>query len=154
VSDFFKLIAFLWNNRQVLLALLENLPSVLQTVGVSMEAAGDGAIQASHFIRGGGGVPVDVRGALNTGSNIIEEIRSQVDGVKTQIDDLAKLPFFFAVNAPMTDFADCVDDVSTEIQNVADSLSDVSSALNSTGLNLRTLGQQLAAAGAQLQEVT
>lgn len=154
MSDFFKLLAFLWNNRQVLLELLENLPSLLQTVGASMEAAGDGAVQASNYIRGGGGAPVNMRGALNTGTDVIEAIRAQVDAVKTQIDDLAKLPFFFAVNEPMTLFAGSVEDVSTEIQNVADSLNDVSSALNSTGLNLRTLGQQLSSAGTQLQQVS
>ncbi len=76
---------------------------------------------ASHYIRGGGNSTVNVRSALNTGSNIIEDIRSQVDSVKTQIDDLAKLPFFFVVHDPMTEFAGCVDDVNTEIQNVADS---------------------------------
>lgn len=154
MSDFLKLLALLWNNRQVLLELLEDLPSLLQTVGASIESAGDGAVQASYYIRGGGSAPVNMRSALNTATDVTEAIRTQVDTVRTQIDDLAKLPFFFAVNEPMTLFADSVEDVSTEIQNVADSLSDVSSALNAAGSNLRTMGQQLSSAGTQLQQIS
>ena len=119
-----------------------------------METAGDGAIEASKYIRGNGTGGLNARSVFIAGASAIEGIRSQVDEVKDQIDTLAENPFFFPVKAPMVDLNKRVDDVSTEIQKIADNLTDVSSALNSAGLGLKTLGQKLASAGIQLKQIS
>ena len=154
MSEFLQLLSFLWTNRQQLLQLLQALPDILEAAGESMETAGEGAIEASKFIRGNGTGGLNARSVFISGASAIEDIRSQVDNVKEEIDSLADNPFFFTVKAPMQDFGKRVDDVSTEIQKIADNLTDVSSALNSSGLGLKKLGQQLVAAGTQFKQVS
>jgi putative membrane protein len=154
MSDFFRLLAFLWTNRQRLLSLLEALPSVLDAAGASMEAAGAGAIEASRYIRGNGTSGLNARSAFDAGAGVIEEIRSQVDNVKVQLDLLAGFPLFIPVKPQMDQVSNRVQDVSDEIQKMADNLSDVSSALNSAGQNLKTLGQSLRSAGSELQQIS
>jgi methyl-accepting chemotaxis protein len=154
MADFFRLLAFFWNNRQQLLSLLENLAPALQAAGDSMEAASEGAIEASRYIRGNGTGGLNARSVFISGANAIENVKSQISDVKSQIDTLADNPFFYAVRLPMQEFATRVDDVSDQIQAIADSLDDVSDALDSAGLHLKNLGQGLGSAGNQFKQLS
>ena len=71
MSDFIKLLKLLWTNREQLLALLEILPGMLASAGESMDLAGNGAISASHVVRGGGGISFNARQVVDDAAEVL-----------------------------------------------------------------------------------
>ncbi len=79
---FFKALCLIWKNRQQLARLFELLPPALAAAGESMQQAGQGAISAGNFIKGGGGVPVNAR-------QVVEQAAEAIAAGKQKVDDTA-----------------------------------------------------------------
>jgi hypothetical protein len=183
VTSFFKALKWLWDHGDQALPLLEILPQTLHATGAGMELAGQGAIDAGHLIRGGGGVPVNARQTVEAAADAIDSCYQQVLLVKgyiksagDEINDV-KVPtveptytevvgvrvvdgfsfgnasLFGPVGDALKDGASKLNLAAQQLQTQATQLHNLSSALNDAGNNLGTLGTQLKQSGQALKQI-
>ncbi|MCC7355336.1 MAG: hypothetical protein IT330_16460 [Anaerolineae bacterium] len=184
LTSFFKAIKWLWDHGDQFVPLLETLPQILHAAGEGMELAGQGAINASRLLKGGGGVPANARQAVESAADAVDSCYEQVLLVKGFIksagDEIDKVkvptvePTFvnvlgnqvvsgltFGSSSLFGLVADALQDGATklnlaaqQLQTQATQLHDLSDTLNDAGTDLGTLGTRLKQSGQTLQQVT
>lgn len=174
---FFDVIKLLWSNW------FESLPRILKDTGNGIEAAGESAIKASYFIKGGGNVPVNACGTIAETAQVIEECYQLVRTAALLIDtsgkeiDKVKIPtveptfttvvgvkvvtginfgearLFGTVADGLKNGAADLNNVGTKLQTAASHLRQLKNALNQTGGDLYTAGTFLKEGGQKLKQL-
>lgn len=172
-GGFINLIRFILQHPDELLALLQNMLTVMNTAGQGMEAAGNGAISASRFFTGGPGIPVSTDDAMEAAADAIEAAKSQIRQAANLIEDAAtaigdiKVPTvtptfttigmgsasWRVVNGLTVGDATLFGGVEDALKDGADHMSDFGDDLQGAATALRSVGSRLNSAGEDLNEM-
>lgn len=138
----------IWDHRDELAHIAQNLPQLLGDTGGHMQAAGEGAQRASAFLSG------EVRDLATSAAELLESSRNQLRGVLKALEGvgnmLADIPLIGDVGKSVRDgikslgdVANSIDNVGQKVRGLGDRLSDVGGDLDSMGRSLVGGGQSL-----------
>lgn len=138
----------IWDHKDELARIAQNLPQLLGETGGHMQAAGEGAQRASAFLSG------EVRDLASSAADLLEISKNQLRGVLKALEGVGNLlnnvPLIGDVGKSVGDglkslgeVANSMDSVSQKVRGLGDRLSDV-------GDDLDSMGRSLAQGGASL----
>jgi hypothetical protein len=143
----------IWEHRDELARMAEDLPRLLQEAGLHMREAGEGAQRASVYLAG------DVREFAGHAADVLEESKHQLKAVLQALEGagrmLRNLPLIGDMGKMMGeslgaigDVADNLDLVGRKVRSLGDRLADVGVDLDAMGASLLGGGSSLSQYGA------
>jgi uncharacterized phage infection (PIP) family protein YhgE len=176
-----SLILLIWDRRELLKKLLEQLPVLLNAAGAGMETAGVGALGAARVLKGSNSPPADPQTALSEAASALDTIKTKLDDVATYLekaaDEIGKVKisvptitegyvtgvkvitgitltdtkFFAAVETQLDTASDRMETASTQVGTLAERIRTLADSLDDTGDQLNTLGSALKTGGQALK---
>ena len=176
-----EVVNLVWNNRERIMDLIENLPEMLKNTGDNIESAGESAINASAFLTGGkkGGASASKMSDLAAGAleRCFDEIKSAskvMEALGKELDDI-KIPnvkpkyievlgnkviggidfdedgLFDNPAKRLQDGAGRLNVIGKDLGEVAKNLRELGGMLDDTGKDLNNVGEKLKNSGSTLR---
>ena len=127
----------IWDHKDELAHIAQNLPQLLGETGGHMQAAGEGAQRASAFLAG------EVRDLATNAADLLEASKTQLRGVLKALEGVGNV----LSNVPL------IGDVGKSVRDGLKSLGDVANSLDSVGKKVRGLGDRLSDVGGDLDSM-
>ena len=134
IKKIVSMVDAIWEHKDQLAHIAQNLPSLLGETGGHMQAAGEGAQRASAFLSG------EVRDLANNAADLLEASKAQLRGVLKALEGVGHV----LSNVPL------IGDVGKSVGDGLKSLGDVANSLDSVGQKVRGLGDRLSDVGGDL----
>ena len=178
-----EVVELVWENREKIIDLIENLPQILQETGDNIESAGKSAVKTSLFLMGGDDVETDASelsakaaSALSRAYQEISEVAQVMAKVGEELGDIqiphvepeyrelmgvkviagldvGKSSPLANVSNRLTTGSKRLDKLGDEMKDVAGSLEKLSDVLTDVGGDLHEMGLRLAHSGQTLTSV-
>ena len=167
-----------------LIDLAKRLPDLLGSAGDALDAAGDGAMKAAHFLTGGGDGDGAVNALTDVAADALERCRKELNDVQKlisrlggQLDDI-KIPTISTKKSEIAGFsvisgvdigsvgllgkatnqlgggAEKISSVADDLATVAKQLRQVGASVTDAGGDLETVGDRLSTSGVALKQLT
>lgn len=137
VKKIASVIDAIWDHRDELARIAQELPQLLGDTGGHMQAAGEGAMRASAFLAG------DVRELAGAAADMLEASKKQLSGVLKALEGVGKV----LNNVPL------IGDLGKSVGDGLRSLADVANSLDTVGQKIRGVGDRLGDVGADLDSM-
>lgn len=162
-----EVVNLVWNNREKLMDLLENLPELLRDTGESIESAGESAVKASNFLAGDDGANAGEMSKLASkaldsctkevaaAARIMASLGDELDAIRIPSIKPKYIDVLGSKVVGGLDFGEegIMDNAAERLKNGAERLTDISSDLQKVSVNIRELGSALTEAGKDLNNV-
>ncbi len=137
VKKLMGMVDAIWDHKDELAHIAQNLPQLLGETGGHMQAAGEGAQRASAFLSG------EVRDLATNAADLLEASKTQLRGVLKALEGVGHI----LSNVPL------IGDVGKSVSDGLKSLGDVANSLDSVGKKVRGLGDRLSDVGGDLDSM-
>ncbi len=127
----------IWEHKDELAHIAQNLPQMLGETGGHMQAAGEGAQRASAFLSG------EVRDLATNAADLLESSKNQLRNVLKALEGVGNM----LSNVPL------IGDVGKSVGDGLKSLGEVANSLDSVGQKVRGLGDRLSDVGGDLDSM-
>jgi|GEM_PF-4616315 len=177
-----EVVNLVWNNREKIVVLLENLPTMLRETGASIESAGESAVQASRLLTGDDDMPSAgelsrlaanalerCERELAAASKIMGSLGQEIDDVRipsvrpkyievlgAQVVgglEFGESPLVNNTAARLKSGAGRLEEIGRDLRQVATQLNRLGGALTETGGSLNNVGVQLKQSGVTLRSL-
>ncbi len=137
IKKIMSMVDAIWDHKDELAHIAQNLPQLLGETGGHMQAAGEGAQRASAFLSG------EVRDLATNAADLLEASKTQLRGVLKALEGVGHI----LSNVPL------IGDVGKSVSDGLKSLGDVANSLDSVGKKVRGLGDRLSDVGDDLDSM-
>lgn len=138
----------IWDHKDELVRIAQNLPQLLSDTGGHMQAAGDGAQRASAFLSG------EVRDLATNAADLLESARKQLRGVLQALErvgnTLSDVPLIGDIGKSMGDGLKSLGEVANSLDSVGQKVRGLGDRLSDVGGDLDAMGRSLVGGGASL----
>ena len=165
-----EVVNLVWDNRERIMDLIENLPTLLRETGDSIESAGSSAMNASAFLTGNrDDDSISAKAMSDLAASALERCYTQLQGVSNVMDkvgvelDELRIPTLEptytevlgmnVVSGVEMGELQLLDDVAGRLKGGSDSLEEIGKDLKNVADQLRKLGGALNEAGGDLNNV-
>ena len=165
-----EVVNLVWDNRERIMDLIENLPTLLRETGDSIESAGSSAMNASAFLTGNrDDDSISAKAMSALAASALERCYTQLQGVSNVMDkvgvelDELRIPTLEptytevlgmnVVSGVEMGELQLLDDVAGRLKGGSDSLEEIGKDLKNVADQLRKLGGALNEAGGDLNNV-
>ena len=149
---------FVWDNRERIADVIENLPETLRKTGDTIEGAGGSAIKASAMLTGRGDSDVNASELSQTAATALTRTYKQIQSAATIMDDLyddlKMLPMLGSAAGRLQTGSASLNEISGDLSQVATMLGKLSGVLLDAGDDPNNVGQNLLSSGQTLKGIS